>query len=118
MIRACNGLEEVKLNYQNITYNVMKDTTNVGVNYNGHCDQLSIQFFSAEELRQGLQSSQQQRYISKTDPIVTLSSSELKLGGGEQTYIRIIAMENGTICSDVHSQQTFYHFENIGNTYS
>lgn len=106
------GLDYVSINYQDIAYNASQDKTSVKVDYDGQCTELTCNFFSLDQLLQGRKSIENQISMSITDPFISLTNNN-----SDSSYFSIVVKdENGTICSDAQSHQTFYNIRNNGKS--
>ena len=104
--------EELELNYQDFTYNPTEDKLDIGFIYRGSCPFIQQQFFSRNELVQGVPSLLYKRNYSSIGSTVSLYGNDIAMN---DTMFRLVAVNrSGEICSSVQSQHKYFIFQNIG----
>ena len=103
-IACCSSAtENLRLNYQEVEYNSDQETFQFGFVYDGECDILSVRVVTIDD----------ESFEHMHTKTFTRSVYEDKVFvPGEfitaQTYFRIVATNNGAVCTDYDSNHTFY----------
>lgn len=110
--------ESVNLNYQDIKYG-HNDSTEIGIVYNGVCDQLIVESFTEQDILQERNSEYPPIKSGIKEPItVDIPQGRFTQTENGPVYIRIVVGDDDDkICSDDQSQQTCYHFVTDGKLY-
>lgn len=109
---SCNH-ESLTLDYGRLSYS--GDDVMIGGRYCGACDYLQAHAFMESDIMRG-----EARVHFSSNPVakgllLQIPKEELTTTISERMLLQIVAVdENGTICSDVISQNTFYHFVMTG----
>lgn len=108
--------EHLDLDFQNLSYNAVKDTITIGIIYTGNCPYFTVKFVNQNQLeRSGIITPTKQLRITTNNLMVSFPAADLGFDEVDSQYFNIIAVdENGAICSDEISCLTFYQIERRG----
>lgn len=110
-----DGRESLQLNYQD--YAILErslNTITIGVNYAGSCGIYRVEFFTYDDILMGPEATARSVRKFFANGSVSLSLFELRYNQSEMFYVRVVAEnDQGVICSDDLSQQSFYRFLSI-----
>ena len=110
----CLG-ESLSLDYENIYPSHDQDAVELGVRYDGACSHFVVEAFTRQDIIDG-GSSVSGGHNSTVDSSAVNVSLDVLNQTQPANYVRIVAAsEDGDICSDGQSQQSFYHFAKPGN---
>ena len=105
----CLG-ESLSLDYQNIEFYSNQDAVELGVRYDGDCSHFIVETFTRQDIIDG-GSSVSSGHNSTVDSSAVNVSLDVLNQTQPANYVRIAAAsEDGDICSDDQSQQSYYHF--------
>lgn len=116
-MQITNELDELMIDYQNIAYDTIGSTLNIGFIYKGPCRSFLVEFFSENGVLQRETTALKEVIINGASPVIPLSNNYTILNDTELLYFRVTARDHiGNICSDARSQQTFYQFQSMGKS--
>lgn len=109
--------DSVSLNYEDISYNQDNDVVKIGLVYDGDCEYFNISVIKESDIVDGnYNKSRNPVRVSSYAQEIQTSLTEQSLGSSsELKFFNIIAIDNnGSICSNQDTQQSFYHINPTG----